>query len=64
MKMKIGNGIEKIVFQYLYEQAKKIEIEKTKWMNKIIVKNKIKFSMIFSQDKMVFLDTKIVKKLL
>ena len=38
------------------------DIEKTKWMNENIVKDKIKFTMECSQDEMVFLDIKIVAK--
>ena len=30
MKMKIGNGVEMIVFQYLCERAKKEKMKKTK----------------------------------
>ena len=34
--------------------------EKAKWMNENIVKDKMKLTMEYSQDEMVFLDTKIV----
>ena len=47
------------MYLYLWSETAKKEIIKTKWMNENIVKDKIKFIM-ESQDKMVFLDTKIV----
>ena len=39
MTMKIGNGIGMIVFEYLCKLATTKKIEKTKWMNKNIVKD-------------------------
>ena len=47
------------MYLYLWSEIAKKEIKKTKWMNENIVKDKIKFT-IESQDKIVFLDTKIV----
>ena len=47
------------MYLYLWSEIAKKEIKKTKWMNENIVKDKIKFTM-ESQDKIVFLDTKIV----
>ena len=47
-------------FSISLQTSKEREIEKTEWMNNNIVKDKIKFTMEFSQDEMIFLDTKII----
>ena len=50
MKMRIGNGIEMIVLQYLYQQAKKEKFKKLNNKQKHCIKDKIKFSVECSQD--------------
>ena len=49
-----------IVFSISLLTSKEREIEKTKWVNENILKDKIDFTMECSQDQMVFLDTNIV----
>ena len=62
MKMKIGNGNRDDSFSIYLRTCKETEIEKTKWMDENIVKDKTKYkyAMECGQDEMVFLDTKIV----
>ena len=57
MKMKIGNYQS---FQYLGELVKKEKLKKAKRIIENIVKYKIKFTMEYNQDEIVFLYTKIV----
>ena len=49
-------------FSISLQISKDTEIEKIKWINENTLKDKIKFTMEFIQDEMIFLNTKLVTK--